>query len=210
MEELIFFHDHIITILTLITIIVLYTLLTSSLDSQSNRNMIESQPLELFWTTIPTIILIIIGMPSIRLLYILDEVFNPLITIKVIGHQWFWSYEYSDFLNTEFDSFLTQSSNNLNLRRLIDVDSRLVLPLNSQIRTLISAADVLHSWTIPSIGIKVDAIPGRLNQLNFIGTRPGVFFGQCSEICGANHSFIPIRAEFIQPKPFIQWIKSSN
>jgi len=172
--------------------------------------MIESQPLELFWTTIPTIILIIIGMPSIRLLYILDEVFSPLITIKVIGHQWFWSYEYSDFLNTEFDSFLTQSSNNLNLRRLIDVDSRLVLPLNSQIRTLISAADVLHSWTIPSIGIKVDAIPGRLNQLNFIGTRPGVFFGQCSEICGANHSFIPIRIEFIQPKPFIQWIKSSN
>jgi len=149
-------------------------------------------------------------MPSIRLLYILDEVFSPLISIKVIGHQWFWSYEYSDFLNTEFDSFLTQSSNNLNLRRLIDVDSRLVLPLNSQIRTLISAADVLHSWTIPSIGIKVDAIPGRLNQLNFVGTRPGVFFGQCSEICGANHSFIPIRAEFIQPRPFIQWIKSSN
>jgi len=209
MEELIFFHDHIITILTIITIIIIYTIISTSLNTQVNKIIIESQPLELFWTIIPTFILIFIGMPSIRLLYILDEVFNPIISIKILGHQWYWSYEYSDFLNLEFDSFILQSTPHIiNKIRLLDVDTHLVLPLNSQIRLIVSAADVLHSWTIPRLGVKVDAIPGRLNQLNFIIIRPGIFFGQCSEICGANHSFIPIILEAVQPKYFIKWVKT--
>jgi len=209
-EELIFFHDHIITVIILITVIISYTILSTALTPQINKVIIESQPLELFWTVIPTFILIFIGIPSIRLLYILDEVFNPLITIKIIGHQWYWSYEFSDFVNLEFDSFITQTLSNHRTFRLLDVDARVSIPLNSQIRALVSAADVLHSWTIPSLGVKVDAVPGRLNQLNFNMSRPGVFFGQCSEICGANHSFIPIVLESTQPKNFISWVKNFN
>jgi len=175
MEELIFFHDHIITVIILITILISYNIFSLICTKQINKIIFESQPLELFWTIIPTFTLIFIGIPSIRLLYILDEVFNPLITLKVVGHQWYWSYEYSDFINLEFDSFILKSPSLTHIR-LLDVDSRLIIPFNSQIRTLVSAADVLHSWTIPRLGIKVDAIPGRLNQLNFLSTRPGIFF----------------------------------
>lgn len=210
-EELIFFHDHTITILILITVIIRYNLISLSLSDSFNKIMIESQPLELFWTITPTFILIFIGIPSIRLLYILDEVFNPLLTIKVLGHQWYWSYEYSDFQNIEFDSFILKSPTNSesNLVRLIDVDNRIIIPINCQTRALISAADVIHAWTVPALGIKVDAIPGRLNQLNFSTTRPGLFYGQCSEICGANHSFMPIVLERTSPSTFIKWLKSN-
>nr|YP_010626530.1 cytochrome c oxidase subunit II [Anurida maritima]WBK17671.1 cytochrome c oxidase subunit II [Anurida maritima] len=207
MEELIFFHDHVMTILILITVIISYTMMSTSLTNQINKIMIESQPLELFWTIMPTFILIFIGTPSIRLLYMLDEVFNPLLTIKVMGHQWYWSYEYSDFTDIEFDSFMKPEPSPDSFR-LLDVDSRLILPFNSQIRALISAADVIHSWTVPSLGVKVDAIPGRLNQLNFMLNRPGLYFGQCSEICGANHSFMPIVLESIHPNKFIHWMKT--
>jgi len=172
-----------------------------------DKLIMESQPLELFWTITPTFILIFIGIPSIRLLYLLDEVYSPSITIKTIGHQWYWSYEYSDFINIEFDSYLLNSRNEQTNFRLIDVDNRTTIPMNSQVRILISAADVIHSWTIPSLGVKADAIPGRLNQINFNCNRPGLFFGQCSEICGANHSFIPICIESIPINFFIKWVK---
>lgn len=137
----------------------------------------------------------------------LDEVFTPTLTIKTIGHQWYWSYEYSDFSNIEFDSYLNNSTPP-NGFRLLDVDNKISIPLNSQIRNLITAADVLHSWTIPALGVKADAVPGRLNQINFICNTPGVYFGQCSEICGTNHSFIPISMEVISPPFFIKWIKN--
>jgi cytochrome c oxidase subunit 2 len=173
--------------------------------------MLESQGLELFWTIVPRFILIFIGLPSIRLLYLIDEVFSPSITIKTIGHQWYWSYEYSDFINLEFDAYITPSKDLKNINtRLLDTDNHTVIPFNSQIRTLITAADVLHSWTIPAMGVKADATPGRLNQVNFYSNRPGIFFGQCSEICGANHRFIPIVMESISPKSFIKWIKTFN
>jgi cytochrome c oxidase subunit 2 len=125
-----------------------------------------------------------------------------------MGHQWYWSYEYSDFINLEFDSYIIPSSDlNDNSFRLLDVDNRTVIPYNTQIRTLISAADVLHSWTVPALGVKADAVPGRLNQVNFYSNRPGLFFGQCSEICGANHRFIPISIERVPPYIFINWVK---
>lgn len=175
-----------------------------------DKLIIESQPLELFWTIAPTFVLIFIGMPSIRLLYLLDEVYSPAITIKTIGHQWYWSYEYSDFINLEFDSYIINSNSNNQTFRLLDVDNRTTVPINSQIRVLISAADVLHSWTVPALGLKADAVPGRLNQANFNCNRPGLFYGQCSEICGANHRFIPICIERISPKIFINWVKNFN
>lgn len=125
-----------------------------------------------------------------------------------MGHQWYWSYEYSDFNNIEFDAYIIPSNEiEENIFRLLDVDNRTVVPVNSQIRTLITAADVLHSWTIPRIGVKADAVPGRLNQVNFYASRPGVFFGQCSEICGANHRFIPIVIERVPAKIFVRWVK---
>lgn len=179
------------------------------MNQNIDQYMLESQPLELFWTIVPRFILIFIGLPSIRLLYLLDEIYKPAITIKTIGHQWYWSYEYSDFINIEFDSYIIPENEINALRfRLLDVDNRTVIPVNTQIRTLVTAADVLHSWTVPSFGVKTDAVPGRLNQVNFISNRPGLFFGQCSEICGANHRFMPIAIESVSPKTFINWIKN--
>lgn len=207
-EQLIFFHDHSITIIILIISIISYSLISLTFFLTPNKLIIESQRLELFWTISPSLILIIIGIPSIKLLYILDEVYSPNITLRTIGHQWYWSYEYSDFKHNEFDSYITNYSNSNNLR-LLDVDNKIIIPINLQIRNLITAADVLHSWTIPSLGIKADAIPGRLNQVNFSCNSPGLFFGQCSEICGTNHRFMPISIESISIEFFIKWIKSS-
>ena len=210
-EQLIFFHDHIMLILILIITFVGYILSTVLLNSFINRYMLEHQTIEMIWTAIPAIILIFIALPSLRLLYLLDEVNSPTITLKTIGHQWYWSYEYSDFLHLEFDSYIVPS-NELDSSgfRLLDVDNRTVLPMNTQIRVIISAADVIHSWTIPALGVKADAIPGRLNQVRFLIRRPGLFFGQCSEICGANHRFIPIVIESVSTDSFLNWISSSS
>nr|YP_006234039.1 cytochrome c oxidase subunit II [Athyma sulpitia]AFH54880.1 cytochrome c oxidase subunit II [Athyma sulpitia] len=208
MEQIIFFHDHTLIILIMITILVSYLMISLFFNKYINRFLLEEQMIELIWTILPAITLIFIALPSLRLLYLLDELNNPLITLKSIGHQWYWSYEYSDFNNVEFDSYMIQSTNNLNNFRLLDVDNRIVLPMNNQIRILITATDVIHSWTIPSLGVKVDANPGRLNQTSFFINRPGLFFGQCSEICGANHSFMPIVIESISIKNFINWINN--
>nr|QIT06532.1 cytochrome c oxidase subunit 2 [Sminthurides bifidus] len=207
MEQLIFFHNHAMSILILIISIVGFNLFKTVVNNNINTSMLESQELELFWTVAPSFILLIIGFPSIRLLYLLDEVYSPLVTFKTLAHQWYWSYEYSDFMDKEFDSYMVPLADLTEKNfRLIEVDNRIVLPFNTQIRNLVSSADVLHSWTIPSLGVKVDAIPGRLNQLSFNMNRPGLFYGQCSEICGANHSFMPISIESVNHKDFIKWI----
>nr|YP_010759755.1 cytochrome c oxidase subunit II [Ornithoptera alexandrae]WEY05467.1 cytochrome c oxidase subunit II [Ornithoptera alexandrae]WEY05480.1 cytochrome c oxidase subunit II [Ornithoptera alexandrae]WEY05493.1 cytochrome c oxidase subunit II [Ornithoptera alexandrae]WEY05506.1 cytochrome c oxidase subunit II [Ornithoptera alexandrae] len=209
MEQIIFFHDHTLMILLMITILVGYLMINLFLNKYINRFLLEGQMIELIWTIIPAITLIFIALPSLRLLYLLDEINNPIITLKSIGHQWYWSYEYSDFNNVEFDSYLINyEKKNLNNFRLLDVDNRIILPMNNQIRILITASDVIHSWSIPSLGIKIDANPGRLNQSSLFINRPGIFFGQCSEICGANHSFMPIMIESVNMKNFINWINS--
>nr|YP_009537898.1 cytochrome c oxidase subunit II [Limenitis elwesi]AYN60628.1 cytochrome c oxidase subunit 2 [Limenitis elwesi] len=208
MEQIIFFHDHTLIILIMITILVSHLMINLFFNKYINRFLLEGQMIELIWTILPAIILIFIALPSLRLLYLLDELNNPLITLKSIGHQWYWSYEYSDFNNIEFNSYMIQSNDNLSNFRLLDVDNRIILPMNNQIRILITATDVIHSWTIPSLGVKIDANPGRLNQTSFFINRPGIFFGQCSEICGANHSFMPIVVESISIKNFINWINN--
>nr|CDL72685.1 cytochrome c oxidase subunit 2 [Cherax sp. HG-2014b] len=209
MEQLAYFHDHAMFILILITTLVSYILINSALNSFINRFLLENQEIEIIWTILPAIILIFIAMPSLRLLYLLDETNNSSITIKTVGHQWYWSYEYSDFLNIEFDSYMMPYDSNSNLR-LLDVDNRVPIPFNTQIRLIISAADVIHSWALPSLGVKADAIPGRLNQISFLINRPGLFYGQCSEICGANHSFMPILIESISVDSFLNWISSNS
>nr|AVT43686.1 cytochrome c oxidase subunit II [Agathymus micheneri]AVT43710.1 cytochrome c oxidase subunit II [Agathymus micheneri] len=208
MEQIIFFHDHTLIILIMITILVSYMMLSLFFNKFINRFLMEQQMIEMIWTILPAITLIFIALPSLRLLYLLDELNNPLITLKSIGHQWYWSYEYSDFYNIEFDSYMIQYPEQINNFRLLDVDNRVSIPMNNQIRILITSSDVIHSWTVPSLGVKVDANPGRLNQTNFFINRPGIFFGQCSEICGANHSFMPIVIESISIKNFINWINN--
>nr|WFP44750.1 cytochrome c oxidase subunit II [Typhoptera quadrituberculata] len=211
MEQLTFFHDHTLLILLMITILVTYVMISLLFNKYTHRFLLEGQTIEIIWTILPAIILIFIALPSLRLLYLLDESLDPLITVKTIGHQWYWSYEYTDFsLPYEFDSYIIPY-NELPTTgfRLLDVDNRTILPMNTQIRMLVTAADVLHSWTIPSLGVKVDATPGRLNQTNFFMNRPGIFFGQCSEICGANHSFMPIVIESVNTPTFINWIMNA-
>jgi len=206
-EQMIFFHDHSIIILVVITLIILYVIRDIITNKLRNRYLLEGQDIELIWTILPVFILVFIALPSLRLLYLIEELFEPAINIKVIGHQWYWSYEYTDF-DIRFDSFiLPQIDIDSSIFRLLDVDSRIVIPYNLNLRLLVTAADVIHAWTIPSLGIKIDAVPGRLNQLTALPQRPGVYFGQCSEICGANHRFIPISIEITSITNFIKWVK---
>nr|YP_009711231.1 cytochrome c oxidase subunit II [Lebbeus groenlandicus]QGI24744.1 cytochrome c oxidase subunit 2 [Lebbeus groenlandicus] len=211
MEQLIFFHDHAMLVLILITTLVGYMMGSLFFNSLTNRYLLENQTIEIIWTILPAFILIFIALPSLRLLYLLDEVNTPSVTLKAIGHQWYWSYEYSDFLQVEFDAYMVPSADLPDSGfRLLDVDNRTVLPMNTQIRTLISAADVIHSWTVPALGVKADAIPGRLNQISFYMNRAGLFFGQCSEICGANHSFMPIVIESVSINAFLDWVVATS
>nr|UFR82905.1 cytochrome c oxidase subunit II [Protaetia speciosa jousselini] len=212
MEQLSFFHNHTLLILLMITVLVGYLMSTLFFNMHNYRFLLEGQMIEIIWTILPAVTLIFIALPSLRLLYLLDEINNPLVSVKTIGHQWYWSYEYSDFLSFEFDSYMVPTNElTKNSFRLLDVDNRTVLPYNSQIRMMITAADVIHSWTIPALSVKIDATPGRLNQISFLMNRTGLFFGQCSEICGANHSFMPIAVESISPTYFTKWIlKMSN
>lgn len=172
-----------------------------------NRFLLHGHLIELIWTILPMFILIFIAIPSLKILYLTDEVHINKLTLKTIGHQWYWRYEYSDFYFVEFDSFilpLNQLKNNE--FRLLDVDTRCILPYNFPIRVLTTSIDVIHAWTIPSLGIKIDSTPGRLNQIIIFINRPGIFFGQCSEICGTNHRFIPIVIEATNFKNFKNWL----
>nr|YP_448832.1 cytochrome c oxidase subunit II [Indotestudo elongata]AAY62449.1 cytochrome c oxidase subunit II [Indotestudo elongata]ABF83446.1 cytochrome c oxidase subunit 2 [Indotestudo elongata] len=206
MEELLHFHDHTLMIVFLISTLVLYIITLMMTTKLTYTNTMNAQEVEMVWTILPAIVLITIALPSLRVLYLMDEINNPHLTIKAMGHQWYWTYEYTDYENLEFDSYMipTQDLPNGYLR-LLEVDHRMVMPMESPIRMLISAEDVLHSWAVPSLGMKADAIPGRLNQSTFIITYPGVFYGQCSEICGANHSFMPIVVESVPLKHFENW-----
>nr|CAH69505.1 cytochrome oxidase subunit II [Coptotermes gestroi] len=211
MEQLVFFHDHVLMIMLMITTTVSYMMITLIRNKQTSRFMLEGQMIETTWTIAPAIILVFIAMPSLRLLYLMDEVHNPTLTLKAVGHQWYWSYEYSDFTKLEFDSYMIpQEEQQESTFRLLDTDNRIVLPMNSPIRLIVTAADVLHSWTIPSLGVKTDATPGRLNQTSFSISRPGILYGQCSEICGANHSFMPLTIESVPAKYFINWVSKMS
>nr|ATF28645.1 cytochrome c oxidase subunit II [Pomponia linearis] len=208
MEQMMFFHDHTLIILIIITIIVSYMMFMLFFNKMVNRFLLENQLIEFIWTFLPALMLIFIALPSLRLLYLMDEVNNPLLTLKVIGHQWYWSYEYSDFINIEFDSYMKTLCSTNDQFRLLDVDNRVILPYNIQTRLLITSYDVIHSWAMPSMGVKVDAVPGRLNQSSIMMNRSGLSFGQCSEICGSNHSFMPIVIESIKIDLFISWLKN--
>nr|AFA45629.1 cytochrome c oxidase subunit II [Cercopithecus erythrogaster pococki] len=203
MEELITFHDYAFMTISLISFLVLYALSSALTTKLTNTNITDAQEMETIWTILPAIILVLIALPSLRILYLADEINNPSFTIKSIGHQWYWTYEYTDYGGLIFNSYmLPPLFLNPGDLRLLEVDNRVVLPIEAPVRMMITSQDVLHSWTIPTLGLKTDAVPGRLNQTTFTAMRPGVYYGQCSEICGANHSFMPIVAELIPLKIF--------
>nr|BAO02299.1 cytochrome c oxidase subunit II [Helostoma temminkii] len=206
MEELLHFHDHALMIAFMISSLVLYIIVAMVTTKLTNKNILDSQEIEIIWTVLPAIILILIALPHSEFFTLMDEITTRHLTVKAIGHQWYWSYEYTDYENLEFDSYMIPTQDLAPGQfRLLDTDHRMVVPTESPIRVMITADDVLHSWAVPSLGIKLDAIPRRLNQTAFIVSRPGVFYGQCSEICGANHSFMPIVVEAVPLKHFENW-----
>nr|YP_010177333.1 cytochrome c oxidase subunit II [Troglonectes longibarbatus]YP_010745117.1 cytochrome c oxidase subunit II [Troglonectes elongatus]YP_010745299.1 cytochrome c oxidase subunit II [Troglonectes jiarongensis]WET58595.1 cytochrome c oxidase subunit II [Troglonectes sp. GZNU 2020041602]QSQ87145.1 cytochrome c oxidase subunit II [Troglonectes longibarbatus]WET58582.1 cytochrome c oxidase subunit II [Troglonectes elongatus]WET58855.1 cytochrome c oxidase subunit II [Troglonectes jiarongensis]WET len=206
MEELLHFHDHALMIVFLISTLVLYIIIAMASTKLTNKYILDSQEIEIVWTVLPAVILVMIALPSLRILYLMDEINDPHLTIKAMGHQWYWSYEYTDYENLGFDSYMIPTQDlNPGQFRLLEADHRMVVPMESPIRVLVSAEDVLHSWAVPALGVKMDAVPGRLNQTAFIASRPGVFYGQCSEICGANHSFMPIVVEAVPLEYFENW-----
>jgi cytochrome c oxidase subunit 2 len=217
-EGMIIFHDYLAFFLVFIGAFVFWLLYKIIVDFNENVNpqpqvFTHSSLLEIVWTIIPAVILVFIAVPSFTLLYSIDEIIFPEMTLKVVGHQWYWSYEYSDYATLEngdsltFDSYMTPTSELVKGSfRLLEVDNRVVLPIKTHIRLLVTAADVLHSWCVPSFGVKIDACPGRLSQGALFIKRPGVYYGQCSEICGVNHGFMPIVVRAVSANRFSQWI----
>nr|WOE91004.1 cytochrome c oxidase subunit 2 [Acromitus sp. 1 MKL-2023] len=211
MEEISFLHDQIMFIAPSISILIMWLMIRSVLSKYKYKFLVEGTLIEIVWTIIPAVILVFIAFPSLKLLYLMDETMEPAITIKAVGHQWYWSYEYSDYdvSDLEFDSYMIPTSDlEEGDNRLLEVDNCLVLPIQSHIRVLVTGADVIHSFAVPSLGIKIDAVPGRLNQSNIFLKRPGLFYGQCSEICGSNHSFMPIAIRGVSLDTFINWVES--
>lgn len=226
LEGMIFFHNYLFLFILLIGFAVCYVLYyilatfnTDSYEKSPVQNLIfrkwsHASQLEIIWTFIPAGVLLLLAVPSFNLLYSLDELIDPSLTLKVIGHQWYWSYEYSDFATLEegvtslaFDSYMVSTSDlSSGAFRLLEVDNRVVLPIKTHIRLLVTAADVLHSWAVPSFGVKIDACPGRLSQVSLFLKRSGVYYGQCSEICGVNHGFMPIVVKGVSLSKFVKWI----
>lgn len=202
-EHILFFHDHAIIVLILITILTMYLVISIITSNIFNKFVMEGQEIETIWTILPAFLLIFIAIPSLKTLYLIEDTKTPRITIKITGHQWYWSYEYTSINLTETDNFMENS----NILRLLKTRELLHLPVNTPIRAIITSEDVIHSWALPTMGLKVDALPGRLNQIFLFSKRVGLFTGQCSEICGTNHSFMPILIQVYRTKEFIKKIK---
>lgn len=217
-EGIIRFHHDLMFIIIFVVVFVGWMLfrIIGLFHYSNNRgkpsDVVHGTTIEVVWTIIPAVLLIIIAVPSFALLYSVDEVVDPSITLKVVGHQWYWSYEYSDYTNEEgeglnFESYIVPDDElSLGDLRLLEVDNRVVLPVDTHIRVIITSADVLHCWAIPSFGVKIDACPGRLNEVSLFVQRPGVFYGQCSEICGVNHGFMPIAVDIVSLDTYLDWV----
>jgi cytochrome c oxidase subunit 2 len=229
MEGIVDLHNHIMFYLVLILVFVLYIFASILLDffvvfkspkttedlvfrevMLAGNNVTHGTVLEIVWTLTPSFILMLIAVPSFSLLYSMDEIIDPTITLKAIGHQWYWSYEYSDYASEiNFDSYMIPTEElSLGQFRLLEVDNAVVLPTHTHVRVIITAADVLHSWAVPSLGVKLDAVPGRLNQTSVFIKREGVYYGQCSEICGVNHGFMPIAIKAVSMDSYLSWVNS--
>ena len=216
MEQIHSFHEMLLYILVSITIFVLALLIYVSVRFNEKANPIPSKTthntlLEVAWTVVPIVILVVISVTSLKLLYFMDKTHNPEMTLKVIGHQWYWQYEYPDDGGFTFDSFMV-ADNELEegQPRLLTVDEEVVLPINTDIRILVASEDVMHNWAVPSFGIKIDLLPGRINETWVRINREGVYRGQCSELCGAQHGFMPITVRAVSKDEYKLWVKKAQ
>ncbi|WP_448189086.1 cytochrome c oxidase subunit II [Azospirillum sp. sgz301742] len=210
------FHNLLLVIITAITLLVLALLVTVAVRFNAKRNPTPSSAshntlLEVAWTVIPVIILVVIAVPSFRVLYMMEVTPQAEMTIKVTGRQWYWDYEYPDQGGFAFSSYMIQDADlKEGQKRLLEVDNRVVVPVNTVVRVQVTAGDVIHSWAMPAFGVKKDAVPGRLNETWFKADKEGVYYGQCSEICGANHGFMPIAVEAVSKEKFAEWVAKAK
>ena len=209
-------HNIILIVMTLITLFVLFLLFYVSFRFSAKRNPIPSTTthntvVEVLWTAIPIVILVVLAIPSFKLLYQQEKSENYDMTVKVIGHQWYWEYEYPDHGDFYFESYMVQEQDlEEGDLRLLTVDNPLVIPANKNIQILITAGDVLHSWAVPSMGLKTDAVPGRLNETWVNVKEPGIYRGQCSEICGSGHGFMPVVVKVLPEREFMAWANEAK
>ena len=216
MESLSGLHDLLLWIITAISLFVLALLAYACFRFQAAKNPTPSRRthntvLEIAWTAIPVLILVVIAIPSFKLLYFMDQATNPEMTIKAIGRQWYWTYEYPDHGNMTFDAYMIADADlEEGQPRLLATDNHVVVPAATDIRLLTTASDVLHSWALPVAGVKMDAVPGRINETWFRIEEPGIYYGQCSELCGAYHGFMPITLEVLPKDEFEAWAEQAQ
>src|SRR5262245_35371256 len=216
METISSFHATLVVISALIVVLVLGLLAYCILRFNERSNPEPSRTthntlIEVIWTAVPVMILVGIAIPSFKLLYEQDVIPKADLTVKAIGHQWYWSYEYPDNGNFSFDSVMVPDNElKAGQVRLLDVDNHVVLPVGTTIRVITTAQDVIHSWAVPAFGVKVDSVPGRLNELWFKIDRSGMYYGQCSELCGVNHGFMPIQVEAVTKERYSQWVEEAK
>ena len=216
MEMIESLHDLLLFIIVAISAFVLGLLGYVCFRYRANRNQAASRRthnsvLEIAWTAIPVLILVVIAIPSFKLLYFMDRAANPEMTLKAIGHQWYWSYEYPDNGNFTFDAYMIADQDlQEGQPRLLAVDNRVVLPVDTDVRILVTGTDVIHAWAVPALGVKMDAVPGRLNETWLRIEQPGIYYGQCSELCGDYHGFMPIEIEAMAKDAFEAWTKQAQ
>lgn len=210
------FNDLLTVIITLIVILVAGLLAYCVVRYNAKRNPVPSRTshhtlLEVAWTVVPVIILIVIAVPSFKLLYAAERIPQADMTIKVTGHQWYWDYEYPDHGNITFSSYMIPETDlKPGQKRLLEVDNRVVVPVNTTVRVLVTAGDVIHSWAVPAFGLKKDGVPGRINETWFKAEREGLFYGQCSELCGKDHAFMPIAIRVVSEEKYTAWLDAAG
>jgi cytochrome c oxidase subunit II len=214
MDSIISFHNLVMYIITAITLFVLALLVIVIFKFNARANPVPTKTthntaLEIAWTLIPVLILVTIAIPSFRLLFYQQTIPPADLTVKAIGKQWFWSYNYPDS-KFEFDSLLVRENRRPDQPRLLAADNPMVVPVNKVVRVQATASDVIHAWTVPSFGVKIDAVPGRLNEVWFKATREGIYYGQCSELCGKDHAFMPIEVRVVSDQAFAAWIEEAK
>ncbi len=216
MKSIVGFHDFLLFIIFLIAGFVMCLLLYVIFRFNARRNPVPTRTthntvLEVIWTVVPITMLMLIAIPSFKLLYFMDRTANPEMTLKVIGHQWYWSYEYPDHGNFTFDALMIPDEElKPGAKRLLETDNRVVLPVGTNIRILMTSTDVIHAWAVPAFGVKTDTIPGRLTETWVRIEREGVYYGQCSELCGIKHGFMPIAVEAVSKPAFRQWLTEAK
>ena len=216
MSDIVIFHDYmLLPIITAITAFVLFLVIYACIRFREKKNVVPSKTshntlIEIAWTLVPCLILIAMAVPSFKVLYSQDKIPETDVTIKAIGYQWYWGYEYPDE-NIIFDSYMIEENElKPGQPRLLAVDNEVVVPVNKVIKVLITANDVLHAWALPSFGVKRDAVPGRINETWFKADRVGTFYGQCSELCGIKHAFMPITVNVVTEKEYDIWLKNAK